>query len=419
MKVNNGKRPKISILHDTIPEHVQELMQLTRMAEMGRLAANVAHELNNPLMVVQGFAENIELLLDQADLPREEMKLQVLQILKSCQRMSRIINKMNRMSKNQRLRLHVVDLAEVALNAVDFMRTQFTDHEVTIDFECDHPLPIKCDAIQVEQMMLNILSNAVTALEHKENDRRIRISFETTAGKWHMAKIWNNGPAIPDVVQQGLMMPFFSTRPVGEGAGMGLAVSKAIMNVHGGDLSFTSRNDKGTEFVLSFPRPKQNPWHAQVRQGMGRVMIIDSQVNYRRTLEEKFRLLGFQSESFADYKEGFAAIQSEKHISGVFVDVVPGLRESLEFIKKLRHELGPTGLIFVISNYPSARDFKSEIKASGATEFFEKPIHGDNFTYLLKLLDANAGAVAGKTLTPGEIKASTKSEKSEKSKVAA
>src|ERR1700760_2855486 len=113
MKANSGKRPKISILHDEIPEHVQELMQLTRLAEMGRLAANVAHEINNPLMVAQGFAENIELLLDNPDLSREEMRVQVLEIIKACQRMSRIINKMNRMSRNQKLRLFIVDLAEV------------------------------------------------------------------------------------------------------------------------------------------------------------------------------------------------------------------------------------------------------------------------------------------------------------------
>src|ERR1044072_829858 len=161
---NNGKRPKLSLLHEDIPNHIKELMQLTRLAEMGRLASNVAHELNNPLMVVQGFAENLELLLDQPDIPREEMRLQLLQILKSCQRMSRIITKMNRMSRDQKLRLHVVDLAEGALNAVDFMKLQFNYLDVRLEFDFDHPLPIQCDAVQVEQMLLNILSNAMSAL---------------------------------------------------------------------------------------------------------------------------------------------------------------------------------------------------------------------------------------------------------------
>lgn len=393
---NNGKRPKVSILHDQIPEHVHELMQLTRLAEMGRLASNVAHELNNPLMVVQGFAENLELLLDQKDLPRDEMRLQILQILKSCQRMARIINKMNRMSRDQKLRLHVVDLAEVALNAVDFMRVQFNDLDVRLEFDFEHPLPIKCDAVQIEQMILNIFSNAVAALEDNSGPRIIRISFEQLEN-WNLAKIWNNGPTIPEHVQAGLMLPFFSTKPAaaGEGVGLGLAVSKAIMQVHGGDLSFTSNAAAGTEFVLSFPRTAENPWATRERAAAGRVFVIDGQVNYRRTLQEKFRLLGFGAEGFADYRSGFKAIKNENgSVAGVFIDVVPGLRESLKFIHQLRRELGPTGLIFVMSNYPSARDFKSELKAAGATEFFEKPIHADNFAYIVKQLDAAAAAAS-------------------------
>ena len=143
---SRNKFPKISILHEEIPPHVQEFMQLTRLAEMGRLAANVAHEINNPLMVVQGFAENIELMLDDKELSRDDVRLQVLEIIKACQRISRIVNKMNRMSHSQKLRLFVVDLAEVALNSVDFLKTQIGDVEAVVEFDFEQPLPIRCDA---------------------------------------------------------------------------------------------------------------------------------------------------------------------------------------------------------------------------------------------------------------------------------
>ncbi|NJL24968.1 MAG: hypothetical protein HC902_07210 [Calothrix sp. SM1_5_4] len=371
---SNGKRPKISILHDEIPEHVQEFMQLTRLAEMGRLSASVAHEINNPLMVVQGFAENIELLLDQKNVPKDEIRLQILQIIKACHRMSRIVNKMNRMSRQQKLRLHVVDLAEVALNAVDFMKVQFTDMDVRLEFDFTRPLPIKCDALQVEQMLLNILSNALSALEEREQDRRLRISFEQV-GKWHQVKVWNNGPAIPPHVQANLMSPFVTTKTSGDGdgAGLGLAISKAIMTVHGGDLSFASSHEKGTEFTLSFPIPKQNPWVQGKRQNGGKAFIIDPQPNYRHTLREKFRLLGFDVADFADFETGFKALVNEPNVAGLFIDVVPGLPESLNFLRRLRQQMGPSALIFTMSNYPSAREFKGELKAAGASECFENP----------------------------------------------
>jgi two-component system NtrC family sensor kinase len=386
------KRPKISLLHDEIPPHVQEFMHLTRLAEMGRLAANVAHEINNPLMVAQGFAENIELLLDDPDLPREEMRLQVLEIIKACQRMSRIVNKMNRMSRGQKLRLFIVDLAEVALNAVDFIKTQITDNDARVTFDFDRPLPIKCDAVQVEQIILNILSNALFAMQDRPSERSIRISFEEF-GEWQQIRIWNNGPAIPQDIQARIMSPFFTTKVEGEGTGLGLAVSKAIMEVHGGDLTFKS-DDSGTEFCLSFPRPQENPWKERERQGKGTVMIIDRQANYRETLHEKFRLLGFHSLACSDYQSGFKALTAVEQISGVIVDIVPGQRESLDFIRQLRHHLGPRGLIFTVSNFPSARDLRNDFKAAGATECFEKPIHADNFAFIVKLLDSAVFAAA-------------------------
>jgi anti-sigma regulatory factor (Ser/Thr protein kinase)/CheY-like chemotaxis protein len=334
----------------------------------------------------------VELLLDKDVIPRDEIRLQVLEIIKACQRMSRIINKMNRMSRNQKLRLHIVDVAEIALNAVDFVKTQMAELDVRLEFDFDRPIPIKCDAVQIEQIILNILSNAVFALEQNADDRKIRISFNEV-GDWQQIRIWNNGPAIPEDIKQQLMTPFFTTKNEGQGTGLGLAVSKAIMQVHEGDLSCKSSEEEGTEFTLSFPKPAQNPWMETQRQSSTPVVVIDRQANYRRTLCEKFRILGFKVESFEDYKEGAAQAIKGKALA-VFIDVIPGLPESVKFVRHLRHELGPKALIFTISNYPSARDLKYDLKQAGATDCFEKPIHADNFVYLVKLLDSASQAPA-------------------------
>ena len=381
-------RPKISLLHDEVPEHVREYMHLTRLAEMGRMAAGIAHEINTPLMIIQGFAENLEMLMAQPDLPVEDMRLQVLEIVKTCQRISRIVSKMNRMSRSQKLRLHVVDLAEIALNVVDFIKTQVADLDVRLEFDFNKPLPIKCDVVQVEQIVLNVLSNALAALQGLKDDRRIRITFEEV-GPWQQVKIWNNGPEIPKDVQNKIMAPFFTTKE-DEGSGLGLPVSKAIMEVHGGDLSFSSSEGMGTEFILSFPRPAEDPWKARDRADSGTVFVIDSQANYRRTLEQKFRLLGFKVESYADFAEGYGAVSHCKNVAGVLVDIIPGHRDSVKIVKQLRQYLGPMGLIFTLSHFPSARDLKADLKAAGATESFEKPLHADNFTFILKLLDSPA-----------------------------
>lgn len=392
-KLLKTKRPKISMLHDEIPPHVQEYMHLTRLAEMGRLAANVAHEINNPLMVIQGFAENIDMLLESDTVSNDEIRIQILEILKSCQRMSRIVNKMNRMSRRQKLRLFIVDLAEIALNSVDFLKNQLQQMDIHLEFDFNNPIPIKCDALQVEQIILNILSNALFAVEsNRFGDRKIRISFEEF-GKWQQIKIWNNGPIIPKELHAQIMTPFFTTKNEAEGTGLGLAVSKAIMQVHSGDLSFQSREDLGTEFVLSFPRPKENPWEKQKRKDRGLVVIVDRADNYRKTLHEKFRLLGFRVEAFPENSAAMMAIQANPDVLGVVVDTVPGDRESTAFVRVLRQELGPEGLIFAMSNFPAVRNSQLELKRVGATECLEKPLHSDNFALILGLLEIKSKAV--------------------------
>lgn len=386
--MRKSPRPKLSLLHEDVPEHVRAFMQLTRLAEMGRTAAGIAHEINTPLMIIQGFAENLELLLAQDNVPVEDMRLQVLEIVKTCQRMSRIVNKMNRMSRSQKVRLHIVDLAEIALNVVDFVKAQITGLNVRLEFDFEKPLPIKCDVVQVEQIVSNVLANALAALQAIPDGRRIRISFDDV-GPWQQLKIWNNGPEIPKAIQNKIMAPFFTTKDE-EGSGLGLPVSKAIMEVHEGDLSFNSSEGMGTEFILSFPRPSENPWLARERRPSGTVFIIDPQTNYRRTLEEKFRLLGFTVASYADFDQGYAGIAQANDVAGVMVDIVPGHRESIKVVKQLRRLLGPAKLIFTISHFPAARDLKTKLRAAGVTDSLEKPLHADNFTYILKLLDSGA-----------------------------
>src|SRR5690606_18170512 len=119
-----------------------------------------------------------------------------------------------------------------------------------------------------------ILSNAIHALEQNADNRKIKISFQETDG-WHQVTIWNNGPAIPESVKRNLMRPFFTTKTEGHGTGLGLSVSKAIMEVHEGALSFSSDEEKGTQFTLSFPKPAFDPWARSSSHSVGPIVLID------------------------------------------------------------------------------------------------------------------------------------------------
>lgn len=240
MKLKNPL-PKLSLIQDEVPEHVQEYMQLTRLAEVGRMAGVVAHEINNPLMVVQGVAENIEFMLDDAKLDKESVKKQLAEILKATERMANSVKKLQ--PKANDLKFYKVDLADIVKVALKPINDQLPELGVTCEIKNVQPMEVRCDVSQVEQMLLNVFSNAVKALQNIETGRELRISYEKISG-WNQIKIWNNGPAIPDHARNKILRG---------GSALGLVVSKAIMEVHGGALSFTSDDVKGTEFVFSFP----------------------------------------------------------------------------------------------------------------------------------------------------------------------
>lgn len=249
MKRKSAKRPKPLWLNHQLSSEMEELMDWVRLAERTRLAARAAHELNSPLMVVQGLTENLELLLADATFKGQpEVLAQLEQILHACARMNQTINEMQP-ARTAYTRLPVADLAAVAAKALRLTRARARTGRVRVQFEPSSPLLVHCDAAQVEQMFANLLSNAITALKQNSGPRHVRISF-TQAGRWAMARVWNNGPPVPKRVHKHVKHPFaHATAPT-----VGLAVAKTLMFLHGGDLSLTSHADRGTEFVISFPK---------------------------------------------------------------------------------------------------------------------------------------------------------------------
>jgi two-component sensor histidine kinase/CheY-like chemotaxis protein len=378
-------RPKVSLLHEKIPEHLRQLMHLTRLAEMGRLTASVAHEVNNPLTAILGCAENIELMLSQSQMDREVLRRHILEILKNAHRASDVIKRMGQMSRRENIHMDVIDIAELSLNAVEYMKNQMRELGAEFQFEFSRPIPVQCDSTQVEQIIINIVSNALHAVANNPSAKKIKISFESNEDL-HMVKIWNNGPVIPKDVQAKLMAPFFTDKVNDEGTGLGLSISRTIMHAHNGELNFISNDKYGTEFVLEFPRLKNEPWQEQAERQLGAVVVIDHQANFRATIGEKFKMLGFEVVLAENVADSLVQMSKIPRPACVVFDIVPGSKESLAGLSALRQSLGGVPPIFTVSAYPSARDNPAELKSRGATECYQKPLRVEHFSTILELI---------------------------------
>ena len=225
-----------------------KLMHAEKMAAVGQLVSGVAHEVNNPLTAILGFAD---LLLDQSDLPGSARKdLQV--ILQEAQRTKQIVQNLLRFARQTPARRQPVVLNSILRHTLQLRAYDFSSHGLEVVESLDEGLPeVVGDSHQLQQVFLNILNNAYDAV--RETDRPGRIEVETAHRHgWVEVRFRDNGPgvAFPDRIFD----PFFTTKEVGKGTGLGLSICYGIVREHGGEITCLNNPDQpGATFMVRLP----------------------------------------------------------------------------------------------------------------------------------------------------------------------
>ncbi|MGE0761937.1 MAG: ATP-binding protein [Bdellovibrionales bacterium] len=323
---------------------LQEMSQVSKLADIGMLAAGVAHELNNPLMIVQGFAENLEALLNAPDLERDELKKHAQQIQTATERMGRIIRQMSRMVRSTEVDFTLVDLREVVQNVVQFLNHEIKHGHIEVKVELPKTAPVKCDHNKIEQVILNILNNAIHALQNRPEPRMIHIRCK--ASKWVDLEIWNNGPEIPAEIQDKIMTPFFTTKEVGKGTGLGLPVSLGIMKAHNGSLRFLSNKEHGTTFTLRLPAVAANK--ALLPNTGKMILLVNSDMNQLEAQADLAAQNGFQTLKASSGIEAFQWLQGPNQVRAVFVALNMTQMDGLTLIRHIRQVFNPGPVIYVL-----------------------------------------------------------------------
>ena len=249
-----------------------QLMQAGKMASIGELSAGVAHEINNPMAIIM---TERQILLDQFQntaIEDEAFKEQFLasmeQIAVQSQRCKRITQNLLRFSRRTRSMIEAVDLNRFVEEVIDLMEREARSSGIRFLTELDDVLPpIESDASQLQQVFLNLMTNAIDAHEGKPCGS-IRISTKyDEAAKGVFITIADTGSGIAKKDLDRIFDPFFTTKPVGKGTGLGLSICYSIIQQLGGDITVRSEVGEGTEFViylpLSMPRKAGEDNHAE------------------------------------------------------------------------------------------------------------------------------------------------------------
>jgi C4-dicarboxylate-specific signal transduction histidine kinase len=248
--VNRAKRKRAEM---EAQELRGNLAHSGRVTMLGQLASALAHELNQPLGAILRNAEAAELILRQPEPDLEELRAIVTDILKDDQRAGQVIDRLRSLLKRRSLDLQSVELHGVITEVLSLVHADAAARHVKLVYsEAPKLLKVRGDRIHLQQVLLNLLVNAMDALAGTApNERSIQITANRTDSGMVEVRVGDNGPGIPGEALERLFEPFFTTKT--NGMGLGLPVSKTIIQAHQGRIWAENRPGGGAYFYFTLP----------------------------------------------------------------------------------------------------------------------------------------------------------------------
>lgn len=232
------------------------LIQSSKMAALGKLAAGIAHEVNNPLAVIKEKAGWIKDLLAEEDVSKsenfEEFADAIRKIELHIERAKKVTHRLLGFARRMEPIQEKVDINKLLNDTIDFLRNEahYRNIEIMTDYMENLPQTMS-DSSQLQQVLLNIFNNAIDAIG-KDGEIRVKTTCSTKDKELYIT-ISDNGPGIPNELLGRIFDPFFTTKDVGTGTGLGLSISYTIMEKLGGRIIVASEMEKGTSFTIYLP----------------------------------------------------------------------------------------------------------------------------------------------------------------------
>ncbi|NDV18706.1 PAS domain S-box protein [Pseudodesulfovibrio sp. JC047] len=242
-------------------ETEQQLIQASKMTTLGEMSAGVAHELNQPLTILQAISNLLSRKATSGSPFKPEMMREMADgIATHVQRASKIIEHMREFGRKADLKAMPVQMNEVLERGFEFFSQQLSVHDIRVTWALEEGLPmIMADSNRLEQVVINLLLNARDAIVERwdghgpEADKRIYIrSFSTE--DFVVFSVCDTGSGIPTSMRERLFEPFFTTKNVGKGTGLGLSISYGIVSDYGGEIVAKSWDSTGACFEITFPK---------------------------------------------------------------------------------------------------------------------------------------------------------------------
>lgn len=305
-------------LEEQIKKRTQDLIQSEKLAAIGQLISGVAHELNNPLSIINGY---IELLTTEYNLDSNVIetidKLKIanercLGISKNLLRLSRIGKKFEEVTDINNLLKDTLNLYELKLRKSNIkLITEFND---------SIPKTL-VDAQQIQQVFLNVISNSCHALNMAADNRELKIITDSNEDNI-VIEFTDSGPGVPENYRNRIFDPFFTTKTNGHGTGLGLSLSKELISGHEGTILLDERNKEGAKFVIQLPVASPEAIDAAASASTSEQLSESTRI---LLIDEDTEIIAFQKKLLSRYTEN--------------VDHSYSCNDALDFAKERKYDL--------------------------------------------------------------------------------
>jgi PAS domain S-box-containing protein len=377
-----------------------QLLQSHKMESIGTLAGGIAHDFNNLLYMILG---NAELALD--DIPEENPMHANIEEIKTASLMAaEIVGKLLKFSRNTEQKLKPIDAVTVIKDALDFLRSTLP---ATIEIRKHLPdtdITIFSDPIQINQVLMNIFTNASQAMEETGGLLEINVENEfltqdavrnypdLITGHYLKIMVSDTGIGIDSGIIDRIFDPYFTTKAVGKGSGMGLAVIHGIIKNHGGVITVESQIGKGTVFTILLPVVTEKPMmdtitSEEIPHGNETILFIDDEELILNMTKKMLERLGYTIETKINPVAALELFQSNPdHFDLVITDMTMPQMTGIKLSVKLL-AVRPDIPIIVCTGHSHLID-EEKVKALGIADYVIKPVTRKNLAKTIrKVLD--------------------------------
>jgi signal transduction histidine kinase len=383
------------LAEEALKESQQQLQQAQKMETLGTLVAGVAHEINNPInlimynlpLIQKIWFDFLPVLMEQKKVfpdqqfggfTYEFLKDNLLQLIAdmdmAANRVAKIVSDLKNFSKQSNVaEKSALQVNTAVKNALRLAQTTLRKSGVQIELELGEDLPLMQGNLQsIEQIILNIIINAIQAIDHENGIIRIRSGFQKKDRRILIA-ISDNGCGISAAVADNLFLPFVTDKQEEGGTGLGLSVTYGLVQAHGGDISFETRKGKGTTFTISMP--------TLLKREVAKILIVDDDQTIRQMLIEALTLDQQKSYLIEEATNGIeASIKLGTYRPDLLIlDLFMPEMDGLEVCRIIRNEPELSDMKVIISTgYPDHAKL-DEMAKLGFTNVILKPFNLPEF----------------------------------------